>query len=530
MARAQITNPQPLIALKYNPYQQGFLSARRLRVCPKACAHPDSGIRLTWSMLDGAFCPVCHELGFRAYRRLYLRAGRQSGKTRAGGLSAIEESMVPNSIGWCSAPSYPELRDYVIPAFMSQFPQEIFEHPQCKWSEDRLSLVTPWNSEVHFRSLDDPNRATGATLDWWWIDEGRKIQELAWHLGEAMLAIKKGVCWVTSSPDWGEDWCHRNFWAPAEAGMPGYWAASYKTVDSPVIDPAIIEAARLVMPPELFRREYEASIEFPTGTIYGDVINKCEADDDRIRKWLPEWPKVSPNRPCWIVLDPGTDHPFAAGYFIGCPQGIVMVGEYAERNKRYVQHVEGIKGIGGDLAIDPKAAPLTGRWFIDRSQKQAALELMQYGVYAQGAENDVDAGIERVYSWMASNRFLISKTRCPRTLKDLRRYRYADVPEGTRGLAKPTPFKKDDDLPDVVRYFCMSYPELPTRGLEIVLPPGVRDLSVMNPDDRRQVERMLDHERAGQTDGDLVRVTDDFRLGPNDDILTERNPIGDFYG
>jgi hypothetical protein len=41
---------------------------------------------------------------------------------------------------------------------------------------------------------------------------------------------------------------------------------------------------------------------------------------------------------------------------------------------------------------------------------------------------------------------------------------------------------------------------------------------------------MLDHERAGQTDGDLVRVTDDFRLGPNDDILTERNPIGDFYG
>lgn len=357
--------------------------------------------------------------------------------SRIGALSAIEESTVPYSMGWCCAPSFPELEDYVIPAFFSQLPQEWFDHPLTEWSEDRLTLVLPNRAQVAFRSLDDPNRGAGPGLDWVWIDEGRKIQKLAWLLLRPALTERKGIAWVTSSPDWGEDWCHTEFFQPAIDGRPGYWATEYKTVDNPIIDPAEVESARLSMPPELFRREYEASLEYPTGTIYGTLIDKCEADDDRIRQWLPEWPRIDPTRPSIAAMDPGTDHPFAAVLIVVTPFGLVVVKEYEERNRVYVEHAAALKVL---------VAPMTPRWAIDKTQAQAAIEMAAHGIYAQGAEYDVDGGIQRVYSWMALGQLRIARSTCPLLIKRLRHYRWAEIAETKKGLGKPAPFKKDDDL------------------------------------------------------------------------------------
>src|SRR5688572_1371352 len=289
--RTKLTNPRPIIELQYNPYQIGFLQARRLRVCPGTCVSPD-GLRLAWSMLESLHCPGCNQKGLRPFRRFMLRAGRRGGKTRAGALSAIEECTVPYSIGWCCAPSFPELNDYVIPAFFSQLPADWFDHELTDWSEEHLTLTLPNRAMVSFRSLDDPNRGAGPGLDWVWIDEGRKIQQLAWQLLRPALTERKGIAWVTSTPDWGEDWCHTDFFQPAVDQVPGYWATEYRTVDNPIIDAAEVESARRSMPPELFRREYEASLEYPTGTIYGELINKCEATDDEIRLWIQEWPAL----------------------------------------------------------------------------------------------------------------------------------------------------------------------------------------------------------------------------------------------
>ena len=51
-----------------------------------------------------------------------------------------------------------------------------------------------------------------------------------------------------------------------------------------------------------------------TGSIYGASINAqlLLNDDPRLQKILPEWPKVDPSRPCYVGIDPGADHPFAA--------------------------------------------------------------------------------------------------------------------------------------------------------------------------------------------------------------------------
>lgn len=514
------TNPEVLLTLEYNPYQWLFLEARRQRACPNTCAGED-GTRRKWSVLDSVTCPTCGAKGMRTFRRLFLRAGRRGGKTRAGALAAIEEALsVPGSKGWCCAPSYPELHDYVMPAFFSQLPSEIFNHPMTHWSADRLSLILPNDSQVHFRSLDDPNRAAGPGLDWVWIDEGRKIQELAWHLLKPTLTEREGAAWVTSSPDWGEDWCHRNFWIPAETGVPGYWAATYTTKDNPVINPAIVEADRIAMPPELFRREYEASIEYPTGTIYGAVLEPCLSDDFQMREWIPEWPRLDPSRPSIVGLDPGTDHPFAGSLVVVTPFGLALCGEYLKRNSLFLTHASGIREmLGGPSGLTP-------RFGIDKSQAQAALELSQYGIYAQGAENAVGAGIQRVYAWMATGKMRISRSRCPQTIKYMRQYRWAALDETKKGLPHDAqPYKKDDDLPDSVRYAVMLWPELPKLSDLDNADPRVRNLMLLSDHHRAIIER---NAPPKEEESGLVRVTDDF-TPLMADMPLQGSSLGDFY-
>lgn len=530
MARDRPTNPEPLVALKYNPYQQGFLNARRLRFCKGNCVDLARG-RLSWSVMDGRpnsrFCPSCGQPGIRAFRFFYLRAGRRGGKTRVGALSAIEELTVPDSKGWICAPSFPELHDYVMPAFFDQLPTEWFNHPLTQWSEEHGHLRMPNGAEVSFRSLDDPNRGAGPGLDWVWIDEGRKIQVLAWHLLRPSLTERKGICFITSTPDWGDDWCHENFWVPAELGRPGYWAVEYRTIDNPTIDPAEIDLARLTMPPTLFRREYEASREFPTGTIYGDVIEGALATDDEIREWLPEFPNIDPARPCIFALDPGTDHPFAGCLIVATPSGLVVIREYLARNRPYINHANG--GDGKGPGLKQLAEGLTPRWCIDRSQAQASIELSQHGIYCVPAENAVDAGIQRVYSWMALRRLRISKTQCPQLVKYTRTYRWAEVKETTKGIAESKPFKKDDDLPDALRYGLMTWPELPTKYAVQTEDPTKRNLLLLSPELRAVIERNLIRD---EEDGEgLIRVTDDYLPMVSRDVPQREieGIIGDLY-
>lgn len=467
-------------------------------------------------------CPRCHLLGIRPYRRFFLRAGRRGGKTRIGALSAIEECTIPGSIGWCCAPSYPELEDYVMPAFFSQLPAEWFDHPETDWSEDRKSLILPNKAQVHFRSLDDPNRGTGPGLHWLWIDEARKIQELAWDIVRPALTENKGIAFLTSSPEWGEDWTHQRFFVPAEEGRPGFWATTYHTVDNPIIDPAEVEEARQTMPPELFRREYEASIEYPTGTIYGDHLALADASDEEITRWIPEWPRIDPSRPAIAGIDPGTDHPFASVLVVVTPHGLVAVGEYAARHKVFVEHAQGLKAMAGAC---------TPRWGVDRSAAQAALELAQHGIFASqaglGGPGSVASGIQRVYAWMATKRFKISRSRCPRLLKELKNYRWAELKENPKGLPKDAiPFKKVDDLCDALRYAVMLWPELPSpSGLDGVRPEG-RDLMLLSAHDRREVARNAPP--PGDEDG-LIRVTDDFTQHFDDSRPLSDSVLADFY-
>ena len=491
VSRLKLANPQPLVSLQYHAYQHAFMEARRLRICSNGHM---------WSFLEsGNVCRQCEQAGARAYSILILRAGRRGGKTRGGALAVIEELAPPNVLWWATAPTYPKLNDYVLPAFFKQIPKVWLEHPDTDWSESELTLTLPHGAMAQFRSLEDPDRGRGPGLDGLWMDEICELSLKHWETIEPALADRGGILIATTTPK-GEDWVDDTFFQPAVKGEPGYWACSFTTLDNPSIKPEFVARARARMTDLMFRQEYLAEAVTFTGAIYGDLISKAtiEGTDEEMKYYFPEWPELDLSRPSVTGLDPGTDHPFAGIHFVSSPRGFVAVGEYLERGLVYALHAPKIQAMRRGF---------TGRTGIDRSQAQAQIELASHGLHTMAAENDVMAGISRVTAWLLVNKpnemprgLVLPKRFVPQTIKQLAAYRYADNQTKT-GETKATEqvHKKNDDLPDAVRYALMTYPALPS--LDPALPSKTRDLTRLPDGVRMEIERerrsrMRDHDEG----------------------------------
>lgn len=448
-----------VVEFLYNPYQVAFLEA------------------LQAVTAEGRW----------AYRNFVLLAGRRGGKTKVGGLAAVQKAQRPGTVGWVCAPTYPDLHDFVMPAFFACLPEAWI----ADWSAAFFTLTLRNGSRVAFRSLDDPERARGPGLDWVWIDEARKVSEAAWDTMLPALTDRAGQAFLTSTPN-GMDWVYRRFYQPAIEGVPGFWACRYRTVDNPAIDREEVERARRQLDPRFFAQEYEADFVSFAGAVYGTAVAPVLlGSDEAVQRVLPEWPRIDPSRPCLLGVDPGADHPFAAVLLVATPQGLVVVGEYRERHRPIVEHLRGIRALlEGRTGGRPLIPSMIG---IDRSQRQWIIELAQHGFYTQPAENNVVAGIQRVHAWLASGQFWIVEAACPKLKQELLNYQWAENerPDGqrTRELVR----KADDDLCDALRYALMLWPELPTAASQTE--PDARLLE-LDPDSRWRVERLRRTERT----------------------------------
>lgn len=467
------------IALKWNPYQHAFHEARRARTAR----------------------------GTRQFHRLSLFAGRRGGKTLAGAIAAVDEASTPRTVGWCCAPSYPQLHDYVIPTFFRVCPPTWYDPKH--WSEKHYELPLRNGSLVQFRSLDDPDRGRGPGLHWAWLDEACQIAERAWDTLRPALSEHRGVAWFTTTP-LGFDWCYKRFWVPAMTGVPGFWAAKYTTADNPIIDADELREARATMDPLFYRQEYEADFVQFLGAVFGDLLPPCILrTDEQIRRVIPTWPTLPPETPLFAGIDPGADHPFAAVLFARTPAGIVGVGEHLHRHAPLSVHLAHLRAQWAGRIVSPIG--------IDRSAPQMAIELAQHGIATVQAENNVVAGIQRLLSWMAARQFFLIERAMPRTIEQFASYRWAENTSADGQRQKEKVFKLDDDLVDAARYAVMTWPELP----EAAAPVTTRDLSSLPDHVRRDIEREA-RSRAG-TDWD----TDLAPLLSGDDGAY--HPLGDMY-
>lgn len=465
-------NDRAAVELLYHPYQAAFLDALAKR-------EPD---------------------GSRAFDRLALFAGRRGGKTRVGAIAAAREAARPKTIGWCCAPSYDKLHDYVMPAVLQTIPQQWIVPGKDGWSAEHRELRLVNGSVIRFRSLDDPDRGQGSSLDWLWIDEICELPQEAWTLTSPALVDREGVCWVTTTPH-GEDWVYDTFWQVAQDGEPGYWACQYTTLANPFIKRDQVERQRRLLDPKTFARLYEASFVSFTGAVYSENITETHLltsiADVQTRGGLPEWPGVDPTRTSLVPLDTGADHPFGALQIVVTQAGLVVIGEYRERDNSFRNHIQAI----GKMLI-----PTQTRWAANRTERQLRLELAQHGVYAQAVDNDLEAGIQRVQSWLVTNRLFFVADRCPRLLKELKAYRYADNTKAKTGETKDRELvvKKNDDLCDCLRYAVMAWPQDPEPVT--VTAPSVRDRNTVPLDAQPLWDKWMQSQVEADTESTQTNV------------------------
>jgi hypothetical protein len=478
---------KPFIA---NVYATAFWEAARLRRCPHcrqvAPVRYEQGLASCGHRFDtGLVCGWPEPK--RAYRHLALICGRQFGKTWTAAHLVREELQRARGVGWVCGPTYKYLNDSTMPTLLRLIPPDWVAH----WSDEHQELRLINDHLIKFRSLDDPERGRGPTSHWAWLDEAALMTERAWDVLSPQLARQDGVCYLTTTPA-GYDWVYHRFWVPAMVTpTPGFWAARAKSIEGAGMPATEIAYRRSTMPDGLFRQEYEADFVTLTGAVYGELIAAQTLHSaEAVRAVLPEWPQVSRDRPLHVGLDSGVDHPFAAVFIVATEQGLVVFRDYLAR---------GVAPTVNLAAITRLAAPFTHvSYAANKNEAALRLEFAQHGLLVAPANNDQKAGILRVHSWLAAKRLWFvganaggDGQNAERTIRQLSTYRYAETTAADGSLRdRELVVKRDDDLPDGVRYVVMTYPTLPTP----VEAPTGRDLQRLSAKDRADIERMRAYE------------------------------------
>lgn len=379
-----------------------------------------------------------------------LIAGRRGGKTLAGTIEALwYADKNPKSRGWIVAPTYVMLRDVNIPMVLEYLPDHAVEN----WnrSEKRIELIN--GAEIVFRSAEDPDKLRGIGLNWVWLDEASFMKKEVWDVLYPTLTDTKGVGWVTTTPQ-GYDWVHKTFFVPAQEDHPDYEVWRYKTLDSPYVDPEMVEKARKEMSAQMFRQEYEAEFEHFTGLVYPDFSEKEHVIH----------PKSLDRDDLWFVgIDVGYTNPTAA--ILICEDiknRVYIVDEVYEAGMTVPEIARRIKQMVGDRNVEA--------YVIDSSSKgksQAAAAFSDLSVADQFIENgipvtmgtkDVIGGINRVTQKIKNGELFVYEN-CENVIREFENYSWPRTKDDMSNKDE-RPTKAFDHAMDAVRYVVMTRPEV----------------------------------------------------------------------
>lgn len=230
-------------------------------------------MRVRLPSLASVLHPSQREVHAALARFSVLEIGRRWGKTTFGIQLAIDDAVSGRKVGWF-APSYKYLAD----------PVREFERAlkpvvrRIDRIEKRMELKT--DGSIDFWTLEDIDSGRGRSYDRIVVDEAGFAPRLleAWRASmRATLADRKGRALFLGTPKGTGDF-HR-LYLEAEGDTTGEWRAfRIGSVANPHLDPSEIEAARRMLPAEVFAQEFEGVPAEDGGNPFGlDAIRECIA-------------------------------------------------------------------------------------------------------------------------------------------------------------------------------------------------------------------------------------------------------------
>jgi len=318
---------------------------------------------------------------------------------------------------------------------------------------------------IEFKGAEEPDRLRGVSLQYIVLDEyGLMAPEVWTEVLRPMLVDTGGGALFIGTP--GADGCP-HFHELYNLGLTGdksYKSWLFHTTDNPHIPKDEIEEAKRNLPPDIYRREFEADFDVTAGLIY-----------DNFRYQIHVIPNYFPSPRDFVVgsIDPGLQNPTAAILCAWDEHGVGRI--FKEYYRKDLLATENAMKMKVWARPDPSAASYkVAYWTIDKASKKRDMtngmsvftKFSEYLYPLIAAPNDpgsVWAGIDEVKKLFQPDlrtgkpRLLISSL-CNWTLWELGRYiRYKRKWHSDKN-EEEKPRKLNDHLMDCIRNMVYSKP------------------------------------------------------------------------
>lgn len=153
-------------------------------------------------------------------------------------LRAMENPGLP---GLLLAPTYRDLRDTLEGLFKNILTD--YEIPFTWRASDNILKLTWWDSEVWFRSADEPDKLKGPNVAWAGIDEATRISRDIWPIIVSRVRHPRSKTWQTAidgTPE-GLNWVYEHW---VENATRDYELFTASTLENVHLDPSYAEALR----------------------------------------------------------------------------------------------------------------------------------------------------------------------------------------------------------------------------------------------------------------------------------------------
>ena len=397
-----------------------------------------------------------------------LVAGRRFGKTILALTTIIVKALQKKSKIWLVAPTYKQAEMIAWKMLQEMIPKELI----VKKNEVKLELNLINGSEISLKGADNEDALRGVGLDFVVLDEYAQMKANVFQeIIRPMLTDTKGGALFIGTPKGKNTFFE--LYLKGRRHQDGFKSWIYKTADNPFIDKAEVEDARKQLNQTYFRQEYEASFEDFVGLIYPEFVKEHIIEPHYIDAMFPRIGAIDP-------AISGTTGVIKA--YINEDGIITVYDEYYQADRRVSDVAPEIKEKGVSWFIDPASHSKNIRK--DGMLYSLYDEYREVGIVARPAENDVDAGINRVGEYFKKDKIKIFSS-CKNLLSELGNYHWAEERETVAGMVKPRPYKANDHLCDALRYLVMSRP----HGEKIEIKPIMAKHSVawfLEEDERKQ--------------------------------------------
>ncbi|MHC4371749.1 MAG: DEAD/DEAH box helicase [Planctomycetota bacterium] len=429
------------------------------------------------------------QIGYRPHKKQYLIHfseipwqahvacwGRRSGKTMAAAMEAVWVLSKPGKHIWIAAPTYKLTKKVYREVWKLVIEQQVLGPASVcivrkQNAPQAMVIETAWGSWLECVSCDNPVNLLGEGLDLLVVDEAARLNRLTFEESlEPTLAEanRDGKCLMISTPR-GHNW-FKDKWDFGDQMLRGWTSSHMKSEESPYVSDEYLARKRQEIDPVTYRQEYEASFEHHTGVVYPDfkalLYPHGQLWNDQTLEQL-DMPHIPGNTGMHMrVIDTGLDNPTAVIWAQIMPRtnDIFLYQDYEERGVLVKDHAAQIHaqtmyGVTMDL-IDP-AANRTD----DKSGQTTTQEYRYCGVFPTPAKNAKRPGHQAVTRYLRATlepnpdhpRLFIHES-MKRTIWCMQNYIWKPRADGSDGNRFDEALKKDDHLPDDIRYLCLFGP------------------------------------------------------------------------